>query len=368
MRTRLLALEKYVLTRTLYGVGAALAVISSIITLADFVTLSRDVGVRAKETTVVDLIGLTLLQSPSVILLLMPFAFLFGVLGAYVGLNRRSELIAMRAAGVSAWRFILPAAAAAAAVGVGVVLFANPLASVMNAQFERTKATMMEGYLDTAKKPLWLRQGDGRTQTIIRAESRAPGPGVRLEGVSMWLYRMDAGGAPRFSRRIDAREAELFKGEWRVKDAREGAPGQAAVVAPVLSTPSNLNPRTALERFSSAAAVPFWSLPGVIARTERAGFSATNYRLQFQQLLAIPVLYAGMSILAAAFSLRLLRLGGLAGLAGAAVALGFVFFFFNQLCSSLGKAEWIPAVLAAWAPPALALLAGVTLLLHTEDG
>lgn len=153
-----------------------------------------------------------------------------------------------------------------------------------------------------------------------------------------------------------------------MKDAREGAPGQAAVVAPVLSTPSNLNPRTALERFSSAAAVPFWSLPGVIARTERAGFSATNYRLQFQQLLAIPVLYAGMSILAAAFSLRLLRLGGLAGLAGAAVALGFVFFFFNQLCSSLGKAEWIPAVLAAWAPPALALLAGVTLLLHTEDG
>ena len=81
--------------------------IAAIIMLIDFVALSRDVGVRAKETSALQLMALTLLQSPSVILVLLPFAFLFGVLGAFVGLNRRSELIAMRAAGISAWRFIL---------------------------------------------------------------------------------------------------------------------------------------------------------------------------------------------------------------------------------------------------------------------
>ena len=79
-------------------------------------------------------------------------------------------------------------------------------------------------------------------------------------------------------------------------------------------------------------------------------------------------MYAAMSVLAAAFSLRLLRLGGLAALGGAAVTLGFVFFFLSQLCGALGKAEVIPPALAAWAPPTLALLAGLTLLLYTEDG
>ena len=54
--------------------------------------------------------------------------------------------------------------------------------------------------------------------------------------------------------------------------------------------------------------------------TEQAGFSANGYRLRFQQLLATPILFAAMSILAAAFSLRLARLGGLAGLAGPASA------------------------------------------------
>ncbi|MBE7216859.1 MAG: LptF/LptG family permease [Caulobacteraceae bacterium] len=368
MRTRLLEIEKYVVMRTAYGVGAALAVISAIITLADFVALSRDVGVRAKDSGAIDLFGLTLLQSPSVILVLTPFAFLFGVLGAFVGLNRRSELIAMRAAGVSAWRFIVPAAAAAALAGVFVVLVANPIASVMNAQFERSKAAMMDGYLAETQKPIWLRQGAGKTQAIIRAAGRIDGPGVRLRDVSVWTYAVDRRGTPRFQHRIDAREAVLENRRWRLIDALDGAPGQPAARAPVETTPTNLTPRTASGRAEIATAVPFWSLPGVIARTARAGFSTVGYRLQLQQLLATPLLYAGMSILAAAFSLRLLRLGGLAQLAASAVALGFAFFFFNQLCSAFGKAEWIPPALAAWAPPLLALLSGVTLLLYTEDG
>ena len=75
-----------------------------------------------------------------------------------------------------------------------------------------------------------------------------------------------------------------------------------------------------------------------------------------------------MSVLAAAFSLRLMRLGGLAGLAGAGVALGFAIFFFDQLCGALGGAEVIPPIIAGWSPPVIALLAGFTLLCYTEDG
>ena len=59
---------------------------------------------------------------------------------------------------------------------------------------------------------------------------------------------------------------------------------------------------------------------------------------------------------------------GLAALAGTGVAVGFAFFFFDQICGSLGKAEVIPAFAAAWAPPILALLSGFTLLTYTEDG
>jgi lipopolysaccharide export system permease protein len=365
----LLALERYVLVRTLAAVLAALAVIAAIIMLIDTVELSRDVGVRA-EISFAEVLGLTLLKSPALILQLLPFVFLFGVLGAFVNLNRKSELIAMRAAGVSAWRFIFPAAGAAFLVGVITVTALNPLATLLNRQFETVRAQLLESYLnepDEGGEEVWLQQGDGRTQVIINAikEDEA---GLRLRDVTASIYLLSSGGERTFSRRIEAKRAVMEGGAWRLIEAREAGPGGAAVRYDNLSLPTTLDLRSALNRLTSSQSVPFWSLPGMIARSEEAGVSATGYRLRLHQLLATPVMFAAMSILAAGFSLRLMRLGGLAGLAGSGVALGFVFFFFDQLCSAMGRAGILPPFAAAWAPPLIALLSGLTLLCYTEDG
>ena len=67
-------------------------------------------------------------------------------------------------------------------------------------------------------------------------------------------------------------------------------------------------------------------------------------------------------------NLAAMRLGDLASLVGAGVGLGFIVFFLNEFCGALGSADVIPEGLAAWSPPLLALLAGVTLLCYTEDG
>jgi len=244
---------------------------------------------------------------------LLPFVFLFGGIGAFVGLNRKSELVAMRAAGISAWRFILPSAFAAFVLGALAVTVLNPLSAALAARFEVDRARMMENYLGDLPRDVWLRQGDERTQMVIHAKARDTVAGaVRLRGVSLYIYQKNKAGQPEF--------------------------------------------------------IAFWKLPAAIRATEQAGFSAAGYRLRFQQLLATPLLFAAMSILAAAFSLRLARLGGLAGLAGAGVSLGFVVFFFNQFSGALGRADIIPLFAAAWAPAVVALLSGLTLLCYTEDG
>ena len=365
---RLTRIEVYVLTRTLVAVFTALGVRATIVLLIDFVELSRTVGAnRFHEVSVGDIAGLTLLGAPSKLIQLLPFAFLFGVLAAYVNLNRRSELIALRAAGVSAWRFIFPAAGAAIAIGILTILVLNPLASVSDAVYTRSYTALTAVPGEATDKAVWLRQGDRRSQIIIRANSLG-GPGVNLRDVTLFVYGLDPHGGSRFSRRIEAATAVLQHRQWVLSGVREAGPGGQALNIPAVTIGSTLDERTALQRFTSAQDAPFWTLPFLIARTERAGFSANLYRLQFDTLLATPIMFAGMSVLAAAFSLRLLRLGGLAGFAGSGVALGFILFFFNQFCGALGKAEVIPAVLAAWAPPLIALLGGFTLLCYTEDG
>jgi lipopolysaccharide export system permease protein len=369
MGVRLGRIERYVTGQTLMSVAGALAVISAVVLLINFVDVSRTVGARV-DMSMLQIVELTLLKSPTVVLLLLPFGFLFGALAAFVTLNRRSELVAMRASGVSAWRFIFPAAVASFLFGVVTIAALNPVAAWLNSLYERSTTSLSSDLPAAAAgvsaKEVWLRQGDERTQVVIEARAREPGT-TRLRDVSMYVYnRTDKG--LQFSRRIDAREAVLRPGYWRLSGAREAVAGEPAVSYEALTIPSSLKPGTAFAKLAQPSSVPFWALPGEIAKIESAGFSATTYRLRFHQLLATPLLFTAMSILGAAFSLRLMRLGGLAMLAASGVGLGFVLFFFNQFCGALGRADVIPPILAAWSPPVLALLSAFTLLCYTEDG
>ena len=361
-------IERYVIGYMVLGVIAALAVISAVVVLIQFVELTSQVGTRA-DVGPNGIFELTLLKAPSIIQILLPICVLGGSIGAFVVLNRRSELVAMRAAGVSAWRFILPSATVSLLLGVVVVTGLNPAAAALNAQFEARRARMMENYLGDQPKDIWLRQGDDTSQIVIHAKARDTRKGlVTLRGVSLFIYEQNAKGAPEFRRRLEAGEATLMPGFWRLKDVREATAGDSSIRSETLSIRSTLDQEAALERQASPEAIAFWRLPRAIQLTEQAGFSASGYRLRFQQLLATPLLFAAMAILAAAFSMRLTRLGGLAGLAGAGVSLGFILFFFNQFSGALAKADIIPLFAAAWAPAVVALLAGVSLLCYTEDG
>jgi lipopolysaccharide export system permease protein len=275
----------------------------------------------------------------------------------------------MRAAGVSAWRFIAPSAAFAFVAGLAVVMLLNPLAAGLSARFEVERARLMQSYLSDAPKEVWLRQGDDRGLVVIHAKSRdLEGDAIRLRAVSLFVYQKDADGRLQFRRRIEAAQAVLRAGFWNLKDVREASAGQTAVRSDTLSIRSTLTAEGAVDRFSSPEAVTFWGLPAAIRQTELAGFSARSFRLRLHQLFATPILFAAMAILAAASSLRLSRQGGLALAAGAGAAMGFLVFFFNQMTGALAAADIIPPLVGAWAPPLVALLSGLALLCYTEDG
>lgn len=366
-RLRLGRIERYVLVQQTRSLAIALAVIAALIMLIDFVEISRGVGSDV-DLSAVRILGLMALKSPQVILQLLPFVFLFGTLAAFVGLNRRSELIAMRAAGVSAWRFVLPAAGAALAFGIVTVTALGPLAASADGLFQRERARLSGSVAGAeANQAVWIREGDDARQIVIRA-ARQDRARAELRGVTFFIYTNDERGLRTFSERIDAASATLANGSWRLVDAVGAQAGQRAVRYSSLSLPSSLADEEAFERFARPQSTPFWSLPAQIARVEAAGFSSTAYQLRLQQLLATPLMFAAMSILAAAFSLRLMRLGDLARMSAAAVVLGFGFFFVNQAASAFGSAEVIPPWLAAWLPPLLTALAAFTLLFYTEDG
>ncbi|MGQ0742249.1 MAG: LPS export ABC transporter permease LptG [Alphaproteobacteria bacterium] len=311
-------------------------------------------------------VGMSLLKLGNLALKLLPFAILFGSILAFSNLARSHELVATRAAGVSAWSVLVPPLAVAIGLGVLSMTTLNPAAASLLSQYERLEAKYIRGQasqLSVFKTGLWLRQGDSKRQSVIHA-LRASEQGANLEDVTIFLYE----GQDKFVGRIDARRAQLKKMYWLLENAWVSGPAGAPKNFAAYNLPTDLTRTQIQESFSSPDTIPFWELPRFIANAEEAGFATLRHKLYWYSLLVLPVLFSAMVFMAASFSLRLTRLGGFPQLVIAGALSGFAVYFLNDVTQALGTTGILPAPLAAVAPAAMAILVGMTLLFHQEDG
>jgi lipopolysaccharide export system permease protein len=93
-----------------------------------------------------------------------------------------------------------------------------------------------------------------------------------------------------------------------------------------------------------------------------------RYELQFQSLLARPILFLAMVLIAANVSLRFSRSRSLGPMIITGVGVGFMLYVLMKIASDLGSGGIVPPLLAAWLPAIIAVLVGATVLLHLEDG
>jgi lipopolysaccharide export system permease protein len=357
-------LYRYLARQFTLGVGMIYAAFLLLTFSIDIVNLIDRTAGRGVSSGVI--VGMALLHMPVLGVKMLPFAVLLGGVYCFVKLSRSQELVATRAAGVSAWDFLLPPLAVGVVLGVFVVLAVTPVSSQMLNQFSQLEAKYIKGeasQLSISANGLWLRQGDRNAQSVIHALTVAD-QGVHLDDVIVFLY----GAHDRVLGRIDARSAQLGEGAWVLRDAwvsgRDGIPKHYDAY----SAKTTLTPQQIQESFAPPDTLSFWDLPHFIRAAESAGFSAIRYRLYLYSLLTLPVLLAAMVFMGASFSLKLSRQGGLGRVVLISALSGFAVYFFSDLTRALGQTTILPVWLAATAPAVAAILIGMTLVFHQEDG
>ena len=95
------------------------------ITYLEFFTRS----LRADEFNAGQVLVLTLFRVPSICEEVMPFTTLFGSIAAFLLANRRLEVVIARAAGLSAWQFLLPACIVGLLFGIVATTVYNPIST-----------------------------------------------------------------------------------------------------------------------------------------------------------------------------------------------------------------------------------------------
>lgn len=359
-------LNRYITRQTLKGIFVALIIIASIIMLVDFVEGSRNIGAD-EELNPGQVFALTALKTPLLIEQTIPFVVLFGVMGALYGMNRRSELIVMRASGQSAWRFLTPAIMLVFFLGCLWTVLINPLALEAMSKHD-DMVTKYEDSNQTTNKEIWLREGTGYEQTIIYAPSFNM-VGRTLNNAEFTIMRADSRGEQEFSHRFDAKTAQLLStGYWELKGVLESQPDGQQHSYPVVSLPTTITPKQIQNSGIGDGLSPIWRLPQEITNLTRAGFSSAHQKLRFHKLLALPLTLIAMAVIAAGVSMRLTREGGTLKFMLSGAAIGFAVFFVENIIKAFGENGAISPILAVWLIPIFVLSCGMAYLSVLEDG
>jgi LPS export ABC transporter permease LptG/LPS export ABC transporter permease LptF len=323
---------------------------------------------RVPMTTVGDyLINLT----PSMVYQIAPLAVLIAVLVTFGVLNRNSEIIAMKATGISLYRLVVPIVAIAAILAISLFAFDEFYLPQANKRQDALLNLIKGKPAQTVTHPEqnWIfgEPSKGEPGRIFYYRFFDPD---RNEFANISVFEFDPSTFA-LTRRIFAAKAvwDQPTATWRFQNGWENdiQGDHTTNFRQYLSTsfselhedPGYFNKETL-----QAQEMNFDQLDRYIGDLRQSGFDTMKLRVALWHKLAYPVVAIVMAVLAIPFALSMGRRGSLTGIA-VAIGVALAYFIVESLFGALGNVNYLPAPLAAWASDLLFGLVGGYLLLRT---
>jgi lipopolysaccharide export system permease protein len=292
----------------------------------------------------------------------LPFSVLLGTLIAFVGLNQNSEVVAMKAAGLSAHQILAPLVVAS--IGLAAVLFAFNEGVVVNS----TRA--VTAWSDNDYKPVphasgtlsnvWIMSGDD----LVRARTAGGNP-FTAQGIT--IYDRGGGNLQRVIR-ADRAIPERARHDWLLQNVTIYDAGMSAVQRlPSITAMPGITPDQLRLAKVDPTELDYWTLKKRIAELDVAGRPTDEARAGLAHKISQPLSILLMPLLAAIAAFGLARSGQVLMRAVGGMALGFAYFVVDNFSLAMGNAGTYPPLVAAWAPFLLFLLIGETVLIRTEE-
>jgi lipopolysaccharide export system permease protein len=292
--------------------------------------------------------------------IMFPMIALLGTILSLGMLASNSELIAMRAAGVSITRItlsVLKTGVILAAIVIAMGEFVAPKA-VQYAKLERVRAMNQKITLNT-DYGLWARDGANYIH-IRRVENDK-----RLVGINIYIYDENQ----QLAETISAPYAEYLDDHWILYEVNKRTVSKDELKQKFLATlrwETLLKPEVVNVVSVTPENLSIIKLKGYIEYLKSNGLNSKEYELSFWSKLIAPLTIAGMIVLAVPFVFGSLRNVG----AGQRILVGFLlglgFFIFNKLVGNAGLVytdhPWIVAII----PTLFVLVLGGVLLKRTR--
>jgi LPS export ABC transporter permease LptG/LPS export ABC transporter permease LptF len=309
--------------------------------------------------------------TPDMLYQLAPLAVLIAVLVTFGALNRNSEIIAMKATGISLYRLVVPVVFIATILAFSLFLFAQFYLPQANQRQEAFRDIIKGRPPRTVLHPeqTWIfgQPHAGEPARIFHYQFFDPD---QREFANLSIFEFNSSSFE-LSRRIFASRASWNPetGSWQFLDGwQRDIQGGKVVDYHEFSKTSfseiHEDPGYFTKEEKQAQEMNFGQLNRYIADLRQSGFDTVRLRVQLWQKLAYPLTAVVMAVLAIPFALSMGRRGSLTGIA-VAIAVALAYFVVDGLFGAMGNVNYLPAALAAWSSDILFGLTGGYLLLRT---
>jgi LPS export ABC transporter permease LptG/LPS export ABC transporter permease LptF len=351
--------------------GMFLLVLASFVSLMLVFTFFELVGDIIRNHIALTTVGEYLLNlAPSMIYAITPLAVLIAVLVTFGVLNRNSEIVAMKATGISLYRLVVPVVSISAILAIALFMFDDYYLPAANRRQESLRSTIKgrppQTFLHPEEKWMFGQSGQGEPAHIFYYQFFDRDDDA-FANLSVFEFNPSTFALSRriYASRViwdEKTESWRFLNGW-VRNI-DGNNSEYIEFKNTSFSEIREDPGYFKKENLQSQEMNFQQLGAYIRDLRQSGFDTMRLRVALWHKLAYPLIAVIMAVMAIPFALSMGRRGSLTGIA-VAISVALAYWVVDGLFGAMGNVNYLPAVLAAWSPDVLFGLTGGYLLLRT---
>jgi lipopolysaccharide export system permease protein len=313
----------------------------------------------SNSATVTQMASYFLVSIPMIISLMLPAAVLLATLMTFSSLSKFSEIVAMKANGISLYRISLPVLLFAAVITVSLFFFTELItpAAMQKAEHIVIAEVQKQKTLGFFKQnEIWYHSDNAIYNFKIFDVTKDTIRGIVINYIN-----------PDFSLqgRIDAQRAEWKNGHWVFYNLllthfdSTNTPVLEWSKEKIIPLPEKPNDFKIMQK--DVEKMGYFDLRKYVNKLQTEGYDATRYLVDLHGKLAFPFVTLILVLIGISFSTRSERQGGVMQSVGIGIIIGFSYWIVHAFSMSLGRSGILPAILSAWLANILFLAAGASL-------
>src|SRR3989338_2549222 len=317
-------------------------------------------------------IAMAFLQIPDFLNDIVPSLVLFSAMMTFFFLSLKSEITIVRSCGYSLWHIINPIISSAFLLGIFWITIIGPVSVKMLEEFNVLEGKYVRHEIRevvTSHSGIWIKQtniANEKEEIIIKAK-KVYKNNIELNEATIWFF--DENG--RFYRKIDAQKLFLKDGFWLLENGilNDEKSLNIEIASEIIHTTlqSDFVIDKIVSNFQNAKLFSVFSLPSLIASLKEAGFQSAKFEVYFHSLLAKPLLFVAMVLIACFFGINNFRNQNTALMVFFGIICGLALYITLGFIAALGSSRFLPIFASTWIITFICLAIGILLIYKKEN-